>query len=76
MKALEAMVLFAVALPAFGQSQPASTAVAPGCGPANIEFDVITESNGETTTETYDSVWARRRMGRRDAQRFLYLCFG
>jgi hypothetical protein len=51
MKALAAMVLFAVALPASGQSQPASTAVAPGCGPANIEFDVKTDNKQHPTAQ-------------------------
>lgn len=51
MKALEAMVLFAVALPAFGQSQPASTAGAPGCGAANIEFDVKTDNKQHPTAQ-------------------------
>ena len=98
MKVLPAIVFLAFALPAFGQSQPANTAVAPGCGPANIEFDVKTDNNQHPTaqpdagnddlvfsagrrrfrlaSEAYDSVWSRRRMDWRDAQRFLFLCFG
>ncbi len=98
MKVLPAILFLAFALPAFGQSQPANTAVAPGCGPANITFDVKTDNNQHPTaqpdagkailyflqddadfdsrSEAYDSVWTRRRMDWRDAQRFLFLCFG
>jgi hypothetical protein len=51
MKILPAVIFLSLALPAFGQSQPSGTAVAPGCGPANIEFDVKTDNKQHPTAQ-------------------------
>jgi hypothetical protein len=51
---LPAMILFAVALPTFGQSQPAATAIAPDCGAANADFEVRTD-NGQHPTAQPDA---------------------
>ena len=52
MKAL--LVLFFVALPAFGQGQPSVTAVAPGCGPAKAEFGVTTGQDANPASQPGD----------------------
>jgi len=44
MKLLVAMVLLAIASPAFGQAQSSGAAAVPGCGAANIEFNVKTDN--------------------------------
>jgi hypothetical protein len=49
MKILPAVIFFAVALPTFGQSQPPATAVAPGCGAANVDFEVRTDNSRHPT---------------------------
>jgi len=44
MKLLMAMVLLAIASPAFGQAQTPAAASVPGCGAANVEFNVKTDN--------------------------------
>ena len=43
MKLHVAMVLLAITSPAFGQAQSSGAATVPGCGAANIEFNVKTD---------------------------------
>jgi hypothetical protein len=45
MKLLIVITLLAFASPTFGQSQSSSAPAVPGCGPANIEFNVKTDDN-------------------------------
>ncbi len=44
MKLLMAMALLAFASPAFGQAQSSGAASVPGCGAANVEFNVKTDN--------------------------------
>jgi hypothetical protein len=44
MKLLMAMALLAMASPAFGQTQSSVAATVPGCGAANVEFNVKTDN--------------------------------
>ena len=48
------LVLFFVALPAFGQNQPSGTAVAPGCGPAKAEFEVTPGQDPHPSSQPAD----------------------
>jgi hypothetical protein len=43
MKLLIAIALLAIASPAFGQAQSSGSASVPGCGAANVEFNVRTD---------------------------------
>jgi hypothetical protein len=51
MKLLIAMVLLALTSPVFGQAQSSNAAAVPGCGAANIDFDVKTDDKQRPTVQ-------------------------